>query len=138
MVPYLPTSYLSPNRGERKAGRVPTIISEHKREMRSSWAIWLLNEECVKAITKPPEKANVTLTMRVRHFSSVRPSDGLYRPLDAGNAIYALKAGIDGLKDAGLLVDDDLDHLVALTGKVERVHTRAEEGVLVEVESVDD
>ena len=42
MVPFLPTTYLSPNRGERKEGRVPALIVESKRAMRGAWALWLL------------------------------------------------------------------------------------------------
>lgn len=34
-----------------------------------------------------------------------------YRPRDIGNAVGALKAAIDGLKDAGMFADDDHKHV---------------------------
>lgn len=37
------------------------------------------------------------------------------RRLDAGNDYYAAKAAIDGMVDAGVLVDDDPDRLLSLT-----------------------
>jgi len=110
----LPSTYLSPNRGERKTGRVPAIISHYKREMRGDVCLGLLAEDAVRALHSPLDPARMTLTLRC---TSAR-SDGAYRPADIGNAIYALKAAIDGIKDAGLIVDDDLTHLVELTGRI--------------------
>jgi hypothetical protein len=128
----LPSTYLSPNRGERKVGRVPSIISHYKSEMRGDVCLGLLADDAVRAIGRPLDPARMTLTLRC----TTARSGGSYRPHDAGNAIYALKAAIDGIKDAGLIVDDDLKHLVELTGRVERVNTADEEGLLVYVEEV--
>ena len=132
-VPFLPTKYLSPNRGERREGRVPALIVESKRAMRGAWALWLLEQDAVRAIKEPFSRATLTLTVRCMDGRAVVPADGVYRPLDVGNAIYALKSGIDGVKDAGLIVDDDWRHLEAVTGRIERVSDRASEGVLVTV-----
>lgn len=135
MVPFLPASILQPNRGERRGGRIPQDISDAKRQLRGDWALWLLNQPEVRAVTVPFTRATLTLTVRCMEPRG-RPSDGLFRPLDPSNACYALKAGIDGVKDAGLIVDDDYLHLDAVTTRIERVHDRASEGVLVEVEEV--
>lgn len=106
-------------------------ISNAKREMRAEVCIGLLAEEAVRLVEKPFHRAHVTLTLR--WFK--RSQDGLYRPEDAGNAIYALKAAIDGIVDAGLLADDDYTNLVKLTGAVERCDA-ADEGLLVQVEEL--
>jgi hypothetical protein len=127
----LPSRWLSPNRGERKEGRASYAIATAKQEMRGEVCIGLVADESVRLIEKPFPRAHVTLTLRWHK----RASDGLYRPMDAGNAIYALKAAIDGIVDAGLLVDDDYAHLVRLTGAVERCEAGAE-GLLVEVEEL--
>ena len=136
-VPFLPLSVLSPNRGERRGGRVPEDISDAKRQLRGDWALWLLEHDAVRAVQQPFERARVTLTMRCQDAHAVRPSDGVYRPTDVGNAVYALKAGIDGLIDAGLIIDDDWRHVPELVGRIERVYDRASEGVLVEVEELE-
>lgn len=44
-----------------------------------------------------------------------RKGDGSYRPLDTGNAVAALKGAIDGLKDAGVIEDDN--HLLVKWGE---------------------
>lgn len=127
----LPSRWLSPNRGERKEGRAPFAISNAKREMRAEVCIGLLAEESVRALNSPLDPVHITLTLRWHK----RKSDGLFRPEDASNAIYALKAAIDGLIDAGLIVDDGYKSVVALTGRVERCGPD-EEGLLVEVVEV--
>jgi Holliday junction resolvase RusA-like endonuclease len=50
----------------------------------------------------------------------------IYRPRDVGNAIGALKAAIDGLKDAGLIREDDNKHLD--WGKVKLLRAPHEHG----------
>jgi hypothetical protein len=128
----LPTTWLSPNRGERKEGRVPVVISEHKRQMRADVAIGMLAELRVREVTEPFDPCKVTLTL-VWHK---RARDGYYRGVDIGNVIYSLKAAIDGLTDAGLIVDDDYTHLVELTGRIERCALSSEEGLRIEVTEV--
>ena len=128
----LPETVLSPNRGERKEGRAAFAISGAKMRMRGEVAMGLLAELRVREIQTPFDPCKMTLTL-VYHK---RARDGYYRPLDVGNAIYALKAAIDGVKDAGLLVDDDAVHLVELTGRIERCSSASEEGLRIEVEDV--
>lgn len=64
-----------------------------------------------------PERARVHLVFGVKRG---RVPDGLYRPRDQGNAIQSFKAGLDGVKDAGAIVDDDQTHLPELTAEVDR------------------
>lgn len=122
----LPSKWLSPNRGEQKAGRIPIAISEAKREMRGDVAIGILAQH---RQDKPFERAHVFLSLR--WFK--RRRDGKYRPEDAGNAIYALKAAIDGLIDAELILDDGYRHVPLLTGSVERCDSFEGEGLFVAV-----
>ena len=128
----LPSTHLSPNRGERKEGRAAYAISGAKMEMRGDVALAMLAELRVRDIAEPFDPARVTLTL-VWHK---RAADGYYRPMDPGNAVYSLKAALDGLVDAGLLVGDDYRHLEALTGRVERCDSPAGEGLRVEIEQV--
>lgn len=131
-VPFLPTTYLSPNRGERKEGRVPAIISEHKAQMRAETCVWLCAQPQVKAISEPFAYARVSVVLRWHK----RASDGLYRPEDATNAVYSLKAFFDGVKDAGLIVDDDYKHMELGGARVERCDSPQLEGVVVTVSEV--
>ncbi len=131
-VPFLPESVLSPNRGERKAGRLPAMISDAKRQFRGDTCTWLLTLPQVKAIPTPFAYARLSC---IYHSMEAR-SDGLYRPDDASNAVYAHKAFFDGFKDAGLIVDDDYTHLELGIQRVARCGTRAEEGVEFLLEEV--
>ena len=128
----LPPTWLSPNRGERKEGRAAFAISGAKMQMRADVATAMLAELRVQEITEPFDPCRITLTL----VYAKRARDGYYRATDIGNAIYSLKAAIDGLIDAGLIVDDDHTHLVELTGRIERCASYADEGLRVEVEEV--
>lgn len=128
----LPSTHLSPNRGERKEGRAAFAISGAKMQMRGDVARELLSEMRVREVELPFDPCVMRLTLRWYK----RARDGYYRPMDVGNAIYSLKAAIDGVKDAGLLVDDDYAHLVELAGRIERCDSYEEEGLLVEIEEV--
>lgn len=129
----LPSKWLSANRGERRDGRVPMVIAGAKMEMRAEVATGMLAELRVREIDAPFDPCKVTLTL-VWHK---RASDGYYRPTDASNAIYSLKAALDGLIDAGLIVDDDYRHVQEIAGRIARCGTAAEEGLRVEVEEVE-
>jgi hypothetical protein len=129
----LPDRVLSPNRGERKEGRASFAISGAKMQLRADVATGMLAELRVREVVVPFDPCHVTLTLRWYK----RAADGYYRPLDAGNALYALKAAVDGLIDAGLVVDDDYRHVRRLTGIVERCESYQDEGLLVEVEGVE-
>lgn len=125
----LPTTWLSPNRGERKEGRAAYAIAGAKMQLRGDVAVGMLAELRVREVTQPFDSCRVTLTL----VYARRARDGYYRPTDAGNAIYALKAAIDGLIDAGLIVDDDYTHLVELSGRIARCETPEGEGLRVQV-----
>ena len=58
------------------------------------------------------------------------------RQHDVRNLFAAFKAGEDGLVDAGLLPGDDDSVLEHGAPRIERVKTKAEEGVLVEIEEI--
>ena len=131
--PFLPVSVLSPNRGERRGGRIPQDISEAKRQMRGDTCLWLLNQDDVRGVTEPFQYARLSCV----YYSRNPHADGLYRPADVTNAIYAHKAFYDGLKDAGLIVDDDWQHLELGIQKVRKVKERALEGVQFVLEEVE-
>lgn len=139
----LPDAMLSANRGERRGGRIPEEITNAKYALQEAvyWPLWndYRNDP-------PIDPAHVVLTLRwfarprrkaAIKGQKVRPvihaGEAAYRPDDAGNACYALKAGIDGIVKAGVLVDDSYKHLQLLTTRVERCATAAEEGLLVSV-----
>lgn len=128
----LPSTHLSPNRGERKEGRAAFAISGAKMQMRGDVARELLSELRVRQVETPFDPCEMTLTLKWHK----RARDGYYRPMDNGNAIYALKAAIDGVKDAGLIVDDDYTHVVKLAGRIERCDSYEEEGLQIEVREV--
>lgn len=132
-VPFLPATVLSPNRGERREGRIPMEISEAKRQLRADTALYLLSLDSVKAIPQPFDYARVSCV----YLWHKRTSDGLYRPEDVPNAIYAHKAFFDGLIDAGLIVDDGYKHMMFGEHRIERVSDSRSEGVLVTVEEVE-
>ena len=58
------------------------------------------------------------------------------RKRDVRNLFAAFKAGEDGLVDAGLLPGDDDSVLEHGAPRIERVKTKAEEGVLVVIEEI--
>ena len=58
------------------------------------------------------------------------------RKRDVRNLFAAFKAGEDGLVDAGLLPGDDDSVLEHGPPCIERVKTKAEEGVVVEIEEI--
>lgn len=131
--PFLPASVLSPNRGERRGGRVPQDISEAKRQMRSDTCLWLLAQDDVRAITEPFQYARLSCV----YYSTTPRTDGFYRAADATNAIYAHKAFYDGFKDAGLIVDDDWMHLELGIQLVRTVKDASHEGVQFILEEVE-
>lgn len=134
-VPFLPAAVLSPNRGERRGGRVPQDISEAKRQMRADTCLFLLSLDVVRAVEGPFEYAR--LSCIYRSLSSQMAADkAFYRCNDASNAVYAHKAFFDGFKDAGLIVDDDHRHFELGIQRVERVTDRAHEGVEFLLEEV--
>jgi hypothetical protein len=130
-VPYLPTTYLSPNRGERKAGRLPFAISGAKMELEANTATWLSNLDAVRALEGPFDYARVSLD----YCWTKRKSDGIYRAEDVTNAIYALKAFFDGIKVAGIIKDDGYKHMKL--GECRVVAGARHEGVALFIEEID-
>jgi hypothetical protein len=72
-VPFLPSHWLSPNRGERREGRVPAEITQAKRQLRADTAIWLSSLPQVQAVTEPFQRARLSCVYRWHK----RRSDGL-------------------------------------------------------------
>lgn len=126
-VPFLPASVLSPNRGERRQGRIPEEISEAKRQLRADTCLWLLSLEQVKVIKTPFPYARLSCIYRSRNGRGLK--DGFYRADDVTNAIYAHKSFYDGFIDAALIVDDGYAHLELGIQRIERVSAANEEGV---------
>jgi hypothetical protein len=96
----------------------------------------LLAEEAVRANLTPFAGAHVALVLRCMDGRKARQKS-VYRPQDAGNACYALKAAIDGIVDAGLLADDSYEHVRFLTTSVQRVESMDLEGLFVRIEEIE-
>lgn len=132
-VPYLPAGWLSPNRGERKEGRVPLAIGRAKKAFRTITATYLGTIDQVRAVKEPFGYARLSCI----YYCTTPRAGGLYRASDVTNAIYAHKAFYDGFKDAGLIVDDDWKHLELGIQRVRRVNDPSEEGIHFILEEVD-
>lgn len=128
----LPGPSLNPN-GDQK--RVPALVARDKRQMRSDVCLGLLADDGVRARAHPFTLAHVFLELR--WCKRWRWRD-VYLPDDPSNAAYALKAAVDGLVDAGLLLDDSLKYLYALTTRVVKVDTREEEGLLIVISEIEE
>lgn len=136
----LPDALLSPNRGERRGGRIPEEIMKAKEMLQAQvyWPIW--NDHRAE---EPFGLCHLILTLRwherVKRKAAVkgqrvRPvthaGEAVYRPDDPSNATYALKAAIDGIVLAGLLVDDSYRHIGICSTIVERCGP-GEEGLAI-------
>lgn len=130
----LPGEYLSPNRGERKEGRASFAIAAAKGNLRARVHKELVERPEVQAIGEPFSRAHIVLFLR---WHKRKQGSGFYRPDDPGNACYALKAAIDGIKDAGLIEDDSYKYVALLTTSVERVDSFEEEGLGITVIEMD-
>jgi hypothetical protein len=121
----LPGVHQNPN-GNQK--RVPKLVAEDKRVMREAVKYGLLADdgarELVGAFTY------VHLFMELRWCKRWRDRE-TYLPDDPSNAAYALKAAVDGIVDAGLLLDDSWKYIWPLSTAVTRVDTREEEGLWI-------
>ena len=132
-MPYLPAGWLSPNRGERREGRVPVAIGRAKKAFRTLTATWLGTLDQVRAVKEPFQYARLSCV----YYCMTPRAGGLYRARDVTNAIYAHKPFYDGFKDAGLIVDDDGDHLELGIQRVRNVKERGQEGVYFVLEEVE-
>lgn len=69
-------------------------------------AVWVAAYSAGLALMASP-RARVSLLFGIKGGRAL----GLYQPRDVPNAVDAFKAGFDGLKDAGLIVDDSRRHM---------------------------
>ena len=128
----LPGTSLNPN-GNQK--RVPQLVAEDKRQMRSDVCLGLLADPAVKAVTHPFGRSHLYMDLRWCKRWRWR---SVYLPDDPSNAAYALKAAVDGLVDAGLLPDDSWRYVRPLSITVTRVETREEEGLMIHLTELEE
>lgn len=125
----LPPPALSPNgQGEGTRRWRARAMKEYKDE------VYVLAVDARnRAQWKRPRRARLHLVFGLRRPKRRRGErSSVYIPSDADNAIASVKAGIDGLVAAGVVEDDDWEHLGL--GSVE--HSETETGVLYIVEAV--
>lgn len=109
----LPPKSLSPNRPPASRGGRMAKARDAKRYRRSAWA-----HGCQQRPAEPWERA----TVRATFYHATR------RRRDDVNHLAMLKPAYDGLVDAGVLVDDDAEHLTTLPAafEVDRERPRVE------------
>jgi len=117
----LPPPALSPN--ARLHFQEKGRITKAYRQMAKVWG-----KEFLHRGQRPCYDGTVRLTETYRIAGKRRH--------DVRNLFAAFKAGEDGLVDAGILPGDDDSVLEHGPPRIERVKTKAEEGVLVEIEEV--
>lgn len=127
----LPPKELSPNRARgqhwgtksRCAGDYRRTIAMLAMSERIQWERRRLNQWV------PAELARISLEFGIRN-PVIRGFDVAYRPKDTDNAIASFKAGQDGLRDAGVIFDDDYLHLERGTVRI----NPETEGLVIRVE----
>jgi hypothetical protein len=122
-VPLLPGAALSPNAGRGSSWHRNAAATTELRDAvtvlaRSAWS------------GPPLEHAVVSVTARI---ASKRPKDGRYRPTDVTNMLASCKPAVDGLVVAGVLIDDDWQHMALGSCRIERVSTVGDEGLAITV-----
>ena len=70
----------------------------------------------------------------VLHTTNKKPKDGLYRPKDSWNLVYAIKAIPDAIVMMGITEDDDWEHQVIGSISRQKVERLEDEGIEVLVE----
>ena len=98
LVPILPERKLSPNGRSHDASKAAP-----KRRLREFVRVWA--QENGPQIARPFDHVTLDVEYRVCR-SKTLPGDIYYRPTDPDNALASIKAAIDGLVDAGVLLDD--------------------------------
>ena len=122
-VPLLPGVGLSPNAGRGRSWHQNAAATTELRD-----AVTVL---AIGAWSGPPLKmAVVSITARI---SPKRPTDGRYRPTDVTNMLASCKPAIDGLVVAGVLVDDDWQHMMLGPQCIQRVAEVTDEGLVITV-----
>lgn len=95
----LPPRELSPNAGYRGDWRRFNTAAQAYKQI-----VWAYARNAgIEAAWTAPERVRVSVEFWTKH----QKGDGLYRPLDAPNAVSAWKAGYDALVLAGLFSDDN-------------------------------
>ena len=126
-IPLLPQKALSPNGSRPHWSKVHAARKELREATFYSVIaanVWHFPE------SGPISPARVTLTLRQ---TRKKPRDNYYRPHDRDNAMAALKPVFDGIKDAGLIVDDDASHAEPVA-EIEWIEELRDEGIRVRIE----
>jgi hypothetical protein len=83
-------------------------VSAAKREQKQEWALLAYSAaNTLHAPWQAPERATAAIEVGIKGARGT----GMYAPRDEANALAALKAAIDGIVDAGALIDDSRRHL---------------------------
>lgn len=77
----------------------------------------------------PMQHAEASVELRLCRKRSLTRGDGYLRPRDPDNASAALKPAFDGLKLAGVIVDDDAAHFTLKGVAIVEVETTQAEGI---------
>jgi len=117
----LPPKELSPNASKPWSSNARWFHIDARKEYREMVALCCFGQR-------------VATGKRYRLTETYRFADK--RKRDVRNLFAAFKAGEDGLVDAGILPGDDDSVLEHGSPSIERVKTKAEEGVLVEIEEI--
>lgn len=122
LLDFLPPTAASPNARVHEIGR-------WRARKALSEAVWLrrpggpLSED--DALESPIDPARVTYHLK---WCGTAP--------DKDNFIASMKGALDGLVDAGIVIDDSPDHIELGEPIYERVPHRTDVGVTIEVEEV--
>lgn len=83
-------------------------VSAAKRSQRLEWSLLAYAAARERGVPwQPPERATAVIEVGIKGARGTR----FYAPRDEANALGALKAAIDGIVDAGALMDDSRRHL---------------------------
>ena len=128
-IPTLPKEGLSPN--ARKHWSAKARAAKQLRIEVSVSVLGVVRQEGWQDL--PFSKARLEIEVRV--CRKKLGADGFYRPRDEDNAQASLKSAIDGLVDAGVVVDDTAKQLQIIQTTLVEVPTRSEEAIILSIES---
>lgn len=130
-VPFLPKSIITSNRTSKSAEGARGKWAE-RAELQAQTHL-ALNAKFMPDI---PRFDCISIALTYCRTSK-RPGDGLYRPRDVPNiGGDILKAVCDAIKDAGVIADDDEEHLRAVALGLDRVDDLSQEGILVTIQEL--
>jgi hypothetical protein len=127
-VPILPERALSPNRRPHWSAKASA-----KKSLMGFVAIYVSEAFTGDAI----DPADLDIDLRVCR-KRPPPGDDYYRPKDVDNAVASLKAAIDGLVVAGVIIDDKRKHMRLRDVDLVTVPSHDDEGIHFVVELVED